>query len=146
MDVSGPAGTQWRGQGPSAVERATAAARQDARQAGRQRWLEQVRDTLSQASPAVDTLAAHPIDPIALGEAREHIAQVLAEVDQLQQSLGHARSALAARMTPVPISPGASDAAVAAAQAVAEMIAANAKPAIEAQAALPADAVRSVMR
>ena len=47
--------------------------------------------------------------------------------------------------TAMPLSPGASDDAVAAAQAVAEMIAANARPAIDVQAAVPADVVRSVV-
>ena len=134
-----------------AVERIDAAVRQDARMAGRQQWLGQVGDALREARPLVDRLASAAVDPIALGEARDRIAAMLAEVEALSGGVAGARAGLADALdamvatVPIPLAPGADSDAVAAAQALAQLIAANARPAIAIQARIGAAGVRSVL-
>lgn len=133
-----------------AVDRIAAAVRNDDRMAGRQQWLGRVGDALREAQPLIDNLTDAAVDPIALGEAREQIAAMLAEVDALAAGVSGRRAGLAERLdgmvpTPIPLAPGADRDAVAAARAVAQLIAANARPAISTQARIGPAGVRSVL-
>ncbi len=92
------------------------------------RAVQPVEAKAAEPAPARRAVRA-PADAIALGQARDRIAAVLAAVDTRPATV-------------MPLSPDAGEEAIAAAQALAELIAANAHPTLAAQAHLGPEAVR----
>lgn len=133
------------------VERIASAVRQDTRAADREQWLGQIGDTLREAQPVMEQLVGGAVDQVVLGEARDRIAAMLAEIEVIAGIIAGSRSGLAgaldgmASTVPIPIAPGANEDAIAAAQAVARLIAGNARPAISAQARIGPAAVMTVI-
>lgn len=92
-------------------------------------WIGAVREASAETPPAAPA-APRAADPATLDAARDSIAAAL-----------NPTGADFARIAPIPLVPGASEDSILAAQALARLIAANARPAIAGQARLDPAAV-----